>query len=183
VKTITSLDAGITSFSKQGSIFCKRPHVASPKSAAGDWVRNFADFRSFSSWRRQLAKSEGRNFTEETMRKFRRFVATGLVAASFVAAVTPASAQWGWGPGWGYGGWGYGGWGYGGWGYGGAIAGAAVAGLAIGAIAASAAQQNQYYYAGYGRPYYGRARWCAGRQALYDDWGNFAGYRRVRYRC
>jgi hypothetical protein len=55
--------------------------------------------------------------------------------------------------------------------------------MALGAIAASAARQNDYYYGGYARPYYRRARWCVGRQALYDDWGNFAGYRRVRYRC
>jgi hypothetical protein len=129
----------------------------------------------------------------ETMRKLHRIMAAGLVVATFVGGVTPASAQWGWGPGWGYGGWGggwggYGGWGggwggYGGWGGGGAIAGAAVAGMALGAIAASAARQNDYYYGGYARPYYRRARWCVGRQALYDDWGNFAGYRRVRYRC
>jgi len=119
----------------------------------------------------------------ETMRKLHRIMAAGLVVATFVGGVTPASAQWGWGPGWGYGGWG-GGWGgYGGWGGGGAIAGAAVAGMALGAIAASAARQNDYYYGGYARPYYRRARWCVGRQALYDDWGNFAGYRRVRYRC
>ena len=92
----------------------------------------------------------------------------------------------GWGrPGWGYGGWGggYGGWGggYGGWGYG----GAALTGLAIGAVAASAAQ-NQYGYAqpyyGYARPYR-RARLCVANQALYDDWGDFLGYRRVRIAC
>ena len=71
------------------------------------------------------------------------------------------------------------------------MAGAAIAGMAIGAIAASAAQQNRYYYDGYGQPVYysarprraHRARWCVGNQALYDDWGDFIGYQRVRFRC
>ena len=95
----------------------------------------------------------------------------------------------GWGGGWGYGGWGGGwggggwggGWGGGGWGYG----GAALTGLALGAVAASAVQ-NQYGYAqpyyGYARPYR-RARLCVANQALYDDWGDFIGYRRVRVAC
>jgi hypothetical protein len=103
---------------------------------------------------------------------------------------------WGYGgwrrPGWGYGGWGggYGGWGggwgggYGGWGYGG---GGMLAGMALGAMAA----QNSYGYGygGYGQPYYGyarpyrRARLCVANQALYDDWGDFIGYRRVRIAC
>lgn len=90
---------------------------------------------------------------------------------------TPANA-WGRG-GWGYGG--YGGWGYGGYGYGAAIAGAAVAGLALGAIAASA---TPYPY-GYGYNYYsyGPPRLCIVNQPVYDGWGNFAGYQRVRTPC
>jgi hypothetical protein len=74
------------------------------------------------------------------------------------------------------------------------MAGAAIAGMAIGAIAASAAQQNRYYYGGgYAQPVYyyprhrrvyrQRTRWCIGNQALYDDWGDFIGYQRVRYAC
>jgi hypothetical protein len=60
-------------------------------------------------------------------------------------------------------------------------------GMALGAMAA----QNSYGYGygGYGQPYYGyarpyrRARLCVANQALYDDWGDFIGYRRVRIAC
>lgn len=137
----------------------------------------------------------------------RKLLVVGIVAATFssvVMSTTPAAAWgrgwgrpgwgggWGrpgWGGGWGYGGWGGGwggggwggGWGGGGWGYG----GAALTGLALGAVAASAVQ-NQYGYAqpyyGYARPYR-RARLCVANQALYDDWGDFIGYRRVRIAC
>lgn len=143
------------------------------------------------------------------MPNLRKFISVSLIAACLASSITPAAAQWGWGPGWGggwgygggwgggYGGWGggYGGWGggYGGYGYGGAMAGAAIAGMAIGAIAASTAQQNRYYSGGgYAQPpYYSRhrrvnrqrVRLCSGYQALYDDWGDFLGYQLVRYRC
>ena len=66
-------------------------------------------------------------------------------------------------------------------GYGG---GGMLAGMALGAMAA----QSSYGY-GYGQPYYGyarpyrRARLCVANQALYDDWGDFIGYRRVRIAC
>ncbi|MBX3528712.1 MAG: hypothetical protein KDJ44_09860 [Rhodoblastus sp.] len=59
---------------------------------------------------------------------------------------------------------------HGGWGWGpGAAVGLGIAGLAAGAIAASAAPV--YYDT------------CVTRQAVYDDWGRFRGYRRVRVAC
>lgn len=137
----------------------------------------------------------------------RKLIVVGLVATTFsglVLSTTPAAAWgrgwggggWGrpgWGGGWGRPGWGGGwgggwrrpGWGYGGWGGGWGYGGAALTGLALGAVAASAVQ-NQYGYAqpyyGYARPYR-RARLCVANQALYDDWGDFIGYRRVRIAC
>ena len=55
----------------------------------------------------------------------------------------------------------------------GAIAGGVIGGLALGAIAAGAANaaQPQYYNT------------CVQRTAVYDDWGRFRGYRRVRVAC
>ncbi|MFO1135893.1 MAG: hypothetical protein U1E30_11980 [Rhodoblastus sp.] len=58
---------------------------------------------------------------------------------------------------------------HGGWGWGGpAIAAGVVGGLALGAMAASS------------QPYYAT---CVTREAVYDSWGNFRGYRRVRVAC
>lgn len=125
------------------------------------------------------------------MNTARKLLVAGLAAATFsglLLSTTPAAA---WGRGWGGGGWGRPGWGggwgggYGGWGYGG---GGMLAGMALGAMAA----QNAYGYGYggyYGQPYYGyarpyrRARLCVANQALYDDWGDFIGYRRVRIAC
>jgi hypothetical protein len=122
------------------------------------------------------------------MAVIKRIFTSTLIAATFVAGATvttPAMAQWGgWGgPGWGYGG-GYGGWGGGGYGYnGGAVAGAAIGGMALGAILGSAiTQQSQNNY-GYGYAPVRRARLCPGRQALYDEWGDFVGWQRVRVPC
>lgn len=116
------------------------------------------------------------------MTRFRKFLAVCLSASTLAVAMTaatPASAQWG---GWGWGG----GWGPGyGYGYnnGGAIAGAAIGGLALGALAGAAiAQQNQYA----AQPYYAaprRGRLCGAWQPIYDDWGNFLQYRRVKVAC
>jgi hypothetical protein len=89
-------------------------------------------------------------------------------------ASTPAAAQWwGWGPGWGYG-----------YNNGGAIAGAAIGGLALGALAGAAIadSQNQQY----AQPYYAparRGRLCPAWQPIYDSWGNFVQYQRVRVAC
>jgi len=110
------------------------------------------------------------------MCKLRKIVAGTLVAATFAGgmAATPASAQW-WGWGWGSG------WGGGGSWVGPAIAGAAIGGVLLGAIAAS---ESQYDY-GYGYPAYPyrRGRLCVVNSPVYDDWGNFLGYQRVRARC
>ncbi len=84
-------------------------------------------------------------------------LAAATLAGTIAATATPAAA------------WHHhhhGGWG--GWGPGAAI-GLGVAGLAAGAIAASAAPV--YYDT------------CVTRQAVYDDWGRFRGYRRVRVAC
>lgn len=69
---------------------------------------------------------------------------------------------------------------------GGAIAAGVVGGLALGAIAGSAAANagGGYGY-GYGYPAYAAPAPAYGgcymtRQATYDPYGNFAGYRRVR---
>ena len=67
--------------------------------------------------------------------------------------------------------------------YGGAVAAGVVGGLALGAIAGSAAANSGY---GYGYPAYAPPPPVYGppcyftRQATYDPYGNFAGYRRVR---
>jgi len=85
-------------------------------------------------------------------------LAAATLAGTIAATATPAAA-----------------WGkyhhhHGGWGWGpGAAIGLGVAGLAAGAIAASAAPV--YYDT------------CVTRQAVYDDWGRFRGYRRVRVAC
>ena len=76
---------------------------------------------------------------------------------------------------------------------GGAIAAGVVGGLALGAIAGSAAANANSGYGGYGGGYGGYAApayappapvYDGGcyftRQATYDPYGNFAGYRRVR---
>ncbi|MEI2735008.1 MAG: hypothetical protein V9G24_09490 [Rhodoblastus sp.] len=55
----------------------------------------------------------------------------------------------------------------------GAIAGGVIGGLALGAMAAGAAAAAP-------QPVYGT---CIARQAIYDDWGRFRGYRRVRVAC
>ena len=122
------------------------------------------------------------------MKGLRRLIGAGMAAATLAATIgsaSPASAQWGWG---GYGG-GWGGYGgYGGYGYnnGAALAGAAIGGLALGAIVGGAiAQQNQNnhgYGYGHARPVW-RQRLCPARQPVYDDWGDFVGYQRVRVAC
>lgn len=118
------------------------------------------------------------------MKKLRRFMKLGISITALLvasASITPALAQWGggWGPGWGYGG-------YGGYGYnnGAAMAGAAIGGMALGAVVGSAiAQQNQNSYGyGYAAPVR-RARLCPANQPIYDEWGEFVGYRRVRVAC
>jgi hypothetical protein len=134
------------------------------------------------------------------MSKARKFILGGLAAVSFsasIAASTPAEAwyrPYGW---YGGGGWGWGGgWG-GGWGWGGpAIAAGVLGGLALGSIAAGAAAPYYGYpypygYAAYpyaGYPYGGYAyavprRVCRVRSPVFDAWGRFAGYRRLRVRC
>lgn len=68
---------------------------------------------------------------------------------------------------------------------GGAIAAGVIGGLALGAIAGSAAANAGPGY-GYGYPAYAAPAPVYGggcyltRQATYDPYGNFAGYRRVR---
>ena len=119
------------------------------------------------------------------MSKFRKIVTTGLIAATLVTAVvasTPASAwyrRFGW----------YGG----GWGWGGAPAIAAIGlgALAVGAVAAGAGAYpyygGGYYPAGYGYPaaygYAYPARFCVAQSPVYDGWGNFVGYQRMRVAC
>ncbi|HMN73725.1 MAG TPA: hypothetical protein PKA55_17840 [Rhodoblastus sp.] len=122
------------------------------------------------------------------MTRFRKILTAGLAAltlgATVAATTTPADAfgrrgfaaapgwrggpAWRGGPGW-RGGYGYG---YGwrrGWGGPGPWVAGAVGGLALGAIAAGA-------YNGYG---YG----CVANRPMYDSWGNFLGYQRVRVAC
>ena len=120
------------------------------------------------------------------MTGFRRIVSINIAVASLILGLSsssPALAQWGWG---GYGG-GWGGYGgYGGYGYnnGAAMAGAAIGGMALGAVVGSAiAQQNQNNYGyGYAQPVR-RARLCPANEPVYDEWGEFVGYRRVRVAC
>ena len=64
------------------------------------------------------------------------------------------------------------------------MAGAAIGGMALGAVVGSAiAQQNQNNYGyGYAQPVR-RARLCPANQPVYDEWGEFVGYQRVRVPC
>lgn len=107
------------------------------------------------------------------MTRTRKILTAGLAAltlgASVAATATPADAfgRRGWGGGYAYrGGWGH----HRGWGPG-ALAAGAIGGLALGALAAGA------YGGGYGG--YG----CVANQPVYDSWGNFIGYQRVRVAC
>ncbi|MFO1167502.1 MAG: hypothetical protein U1E19_05190 [Rhodoblastus sp.] len=111
------------------------------------------------------------------MTTIRKTITAGLAALTLGGAVaataTPADAfgRHGWGGRGGYaygGGWGGGRhWGHrGGWGAGPWVAGA-IGGLALGAVAAGA-------YNNYG---------CVANQPVYDDWGQFVGYQRVRVPC
>lgn len=111
------------------------------------------------------------------MTSFRKKAVCWVLALTTAASIasTPAAAQW-WGPGWGYG-----------YGYnnGGAIAGAAIGGLALGALAGAAIanSQNQQYAA---QPYYDsprRGRLCPAWQPIYDSWGNFVQYQKVKVAC
>ena len=119
------------------------------------------------------------------MKRLRKLMTKGILISALTLAsglTTPSYAQWGWG---GYGG-GWGGYGgYGGYGYnnGAAMAGAAIGGMALGAVVGSAiAQQNQNYGYGYAPPVR-RVRHCPANQPMYDEWGDFIGYRRVRVAC
>ncbi len=92
------------------------------------------------------------------MTRSRKIITASIAAltlAGTVAATTTPAAAWGYRHGWGWGG--------------PAIAAGVVGGLALGAMAASAAPA--YYDT------------CVSRQAVYDDWGRFRGYRRVRVAC
>lgn len=84
------------------------------------------------------------------------------MAAALTTTSTPASA---WCNAWGC---------YGGGPDAGAVAAGAIGGLALGAMAGAAAAQAAP------PPAY---RTCVTREAVYDDWGRFAGYRRVRVAC
>jgi hypothetical protein len=104
------------------------------------------------------------------MTRIRKFLTVGVAALTLGAtalSATPASAQWRH-----HGGWGGGGWHRGG-GWGAPAAAGVIGGLALGAIAAGAANGG-YYGGGYG---------CVANQPVYDDWGNFVGYQRVRVAC
>jgi hypothetical protein len=119
------------------------------------------------------------------MSKIRKIITTGLIAATLATAVvasTPASAwyrRYGW----------YGG----GWGWGApAIAAIGLGALAVGAVAAGAGSYPYYggcngYYGSCGYPaaygYAYPARFCVVRNPVYDDWGNFVGYQRMRVAC
>ena len=81
-------------------------------------------------------------------------IAALTLAGAVAATATPAAA------------WHHHHYGYG-WG-GGAIAAGVVGGLALGAMAAAS------------QPAYAT---CLTRQPVYDGWGNFRGYRRVRVAC
>ena len=108
------------------------------------------------------------------MTRIRKTITAGLAAltlgATVAATATPADAfgRHGWG---GRGGYAYGGsWGghRRGWGGGpGPWVAGAIGGLALGAVAAGA-------YNNYG---------CVANQPVYDDWGQFVGYQRVRVAC
>lgn len=94
--------------------------------------------------------------------------------AGSLTVSTPAAAQWGWGPGWGYG-----------YNNGAAVAGAAIGGLALGALlGAAVASQDQYAEPYYDAPPLRRGtRLCPAWQPIYDAWGNFLRYQRVRVAC
>jgi hypothetical protein len=102
------------------------------------------------------------------MTRMRKIITGGMAALTLAATVgataTPASAQWR--HGWGGGGWHRGG------GWGGPAAAGVIGGLALGAIAAGAAGGGYGY--GYG---------CVANQPVYDPYGNFVGYQRVRVAC
>ena len=99
------------------------------------------------------------------MTRFRKTLTAGLAAltlgGALATSITPADA-------FGRRGWHGGGWGHHrGWGGPGPWAAGAIGGLALGALAAGA-------YNNYG---------CVANQAVYDSWGNFIGYQRVRVAC
>ncbi len=108
------------------------------------------------------------------MTRFRKTFTAALAAltlgATVAATATPADAfgrHGGWRGGHGYYGGGYGyGWRHRGWGGPGPWVAGAIGGLALGAVAAGA-----YNYG------------CVANQPVYDDWGRFLGYRRVRVAC
>lgn len=58
-----------------------------------------------------------------------------------------------------------------------AIAGGVIGGLALGAAAASGGYAYGPAYA------YGPGYGCVASQPVYDSWGNFRGYRRIRVAC
>ena len=93
------------------------------------------------------------------MTRSRKIITASLAAltlgATIASTATPAAA-WGWRHH------------HGGFG-GGALAAGLIGGLAVGAIAAEAS--------GYGYDT------CVARQPVYDDYGNFIGYRRARVAC
>lgn len=108
------------------------------------------------------------------MTRFRKILTAGMAALTLgatIAAATPADAfgrrGFGGAPGF-HGGYAYrGGWGHRGWGGPGPWVAGAIGGLALGAVAAGA-------YNNYG---------CVANQPVYDDWGQFIGYQRVRVPC
>ncbi len=98
------------------------------------------------------------------MSALKKTIAAGLAAASLITATltaaTPAAAQYRYG-------------------WGAPVAAGVIGGLAAGAIIGSAARPYGY---GYGPAYaYGPGPYpCVRRRAVYDAYGNFAGYRPVR---
>lgn len=101
-----------------------------------------------------------------TRKIFTGAIAALTLGATVAATATPASAfGYRYGGGWRHGG---------GWGWGGPAAAGVIGGLALGAIAAGAANAGGYGYGGYG---------CVANQPVYDNWGNFVGYQRVRVAC
>lgn len=99
------------------------------------------------------------------MRKFRKIVAVCLAAATLaggVAVSTPAAAwrRWSWGAP--------------------ATAAGVIGGLALGADAT--ASPYSYPYA-YPYPYNYAGHGCIARHPVYDEWGGFAGYQRMRVAC
>jgi hypothetical protein len=92
----------------------------------------------------------------------KKIVIGAVVALSLGSAYSTPAAAW------------CNGWGCGGYDNGGAAAAGLIGGLALGAAIANS-QQPHYYYA---QPAYGGC-WFE-RRAVYDQWGNFIGRRRVR---